>query len=307
MHNQCFIYNGTLYIMKFYLMKYRLNLIALLTFALTACTSTPHSDKNLSAESLYYKGVQYLSGTHTQKNDALAFKYFNAASEQGYSPAYNALAVMYDEGMGVAQDKHQAMHYYKLAADTNEPSAAYNLAVHYYENDPNHPDLDKYLNQALAHKDSDAYNLQARIQLQRGDNQKAYQSFLKAAKQENANTQFYLYLLNLHGIGTHKNPNTALDYLKKAAKNSHPDAIFTLGSHYLSGNHVEKNPTKAFQLFNQAAELGHTKSIVNLANMYVKGEGVEQDTQKAAELFMIAAKKGDPQAISVTQSLAITK
>lgn len=288
-------------------MKYRLKLISLLTFALSACTSMPHNDKNLSAESLYYKGVQYLSGTHTQKNDALAFKYFNAASEQGYSPAYNALAVMYDEGMGIAQDKHRAVHYYKLAADTNEPSAAYNLAVHYYENDLNHPDLDKYLNQALTHKDSDAYNLQARIQLQRGENQKAYQSFLRAAQHNNAHAQFYLYLLNLHGIGTHQNPKIALDYLTKSANANHSEALFTLGSHYLSGNNVEKNPTKAFQLFSKAAELGHTKSIVNLANMYVNGEGVEQDTQKAAQLFTLAAQKGDPQAISVTKSLAITK
>lgn len=262
-----------------------------------------HEKKILDGEALYYKGVQHLSGQGAQKNAKKARLYFQAASDKGYVSADNAIAVMYDEGIAVKQDKATALKYYEKAAESNDASAQYNLAAYYYENDPSNPKLQQYLKQAIASKDSDALNLQARMQMKNGHFKEAYQSFRQSAAQQNPEAFFYLYLMNKEGQGVAKNDRTALTYLQKAAELNHPDALFTLGTMYLKGEGVAQNTTKAFTLLDKATQKGHTKATTNLAIMYQKGEGIPQNTAKAIELLKLAAAQGDPQAIEALKPI----
>ncbi len=274
------------------------------TLLLSACNSIPHQEQQtLSAESLYYKGIQYLSGENVPKNEAKALEYFKISSKKGYAPADNALAVIYDEGIAVEQNHDLALEYYEKAANNHHVSAQYNLAVYYYEHDPKNPKLQKYLSQAISNNDSDALNLSAKIALKEGKNTEAYQIFSKSASQNNPTALFYLYLMKLDGIGTYKNNHEAINFLKKSANLNQPDALFTLGSRYLTGDLVEKNPTKAFQLFEKADALGHIKATSNLAIMHAKGEGTSQNPEKALKLFKKAAQKGDNTAIEALNSL----
>lgn len=273
-------------------------------FLLTACNSIPNKEQqNSSAESLYFKGIQYLSGNNVKKNESKAIQYFKIASNKGYAPADNALAVMYDEGISVKTNKNLALQYYEKAALANDISAQYNLAAHYHENDPTNENARKYLEQAIENNDSDALNLQAQISLKNGDYQKAYQSFLQSATHNNSTALFYLYLMNQSGIGTHQNNKTAFQLLQKSASLGHPEALFTLGSMYLTGNSVQKNPTKAFHILQEAATLGHVKATVNTAIMLAKGEGTQQDLQKSVELFHLSAQNGDKYAQEVLKNL----
>lgn len=267
------------------------------SFILTACNAIPTQDiQTLSSESLYYKGVQNLSGHGIPKDESKALQYFKAASDKGSVSADNAIAVMYNEGIGVKQDKTLALQYYEKAATYNDASAQYNLAVYYYENDPNNPKLQQYLTQAIANNDSDALNLKARIQMKNGQFKAAYQSFKKSAGHQNPEAFFYLYLMNQEGQGVAKNNRQALTYLQKAAELNEPNALFTLGTMYLKGEVIQKDTKKAFVLLEQATQMGHIKATVNLAIMYQQGEGVPQNTPKAVELLKLAAAQGDPQA-----------
>ena len=286
-------------------MQLRLFSTLALSIIMTACNSLPSQEiETLSAESLYHKGVESLAGHGAPRDTKKALQYFEAASEKGSPSADNAIAVIYDEGIGVKSDKHKALKYYEKAAESQETSAQYNLAAYYYENDPNHPKLQEYLNHTVASKDTAALNLQARIQLRNKNFKEAYQLFTKAAWQQNPEAYFYLYIMNQEGKGTQKNKTKALTYLKKSAELQQPNALFTLGSMYLKGEGVHKNPTKAFQLLTEAAKAGHTQAIVNLAIMYNKGEGVEQNSQKAGQLLEIAAAQGDPQAIRALKNIS---
>lgn len=289
-------------IQRVHCMKHSIFIISL-SLMLAACNTLSSTEKNASAETLYYQGLRHLADKQQANHNEKALQYFQAASEKGYAAADNALAVMYDEGISVKMNKKLALNYYEKAAESQESSAIYNLAAYYYENDPKNPKLQTYLQQAIRHGDSDALNLQARLQLKQGEYSKAYQTFSKAAAQNNPDALFYLYLMTLEGQGTHKNKTKALNYLKKSAELNQTNALFTLGAMYLKGDGVPKDPTKAFQLLDRAAQAGHTKAIVNLAIMYVKGDGIEQDTQKAARLFEIAANRGDQQALEVMKNL----
>ncbi len=285
-------------------MKRQILSIMLISVILTACDSLPTQEiTELSAEDLYYKGVQNLSGHGIPKDAEKALQYFTAASDKGYSSADNAIAVMYDEGISVKQDKKLALKYYEKAAESNDASAQYNLAAYYYENDPTNPKLQQYLKQPVSSKDSAALNLQARIQMKNDNFREAYQLFTKSAWQQNPEAFFYLYLLNKEGQGTVQNNKKALNYLRKSAELNQPNAQFTLGAMYLQGEGVQKNMKTAFILFEQAAKFGHSKALMNLAIMYQNGDGVEKNSSKSFELLKIAAAKGDQQAIQALNSL----
>lgn len=276
----------------------------LCTFILTACNSLPSQEKKiLDGETLYYKGIQHLSGQGTQKDTKKALQYFQAASDKGYISADNAIAVMYDEGIAVQQDKATALKYYEKAAKSHDASAQYNLAAYYYENDPHNPKFQQYLKKAIANNDSDAINLQAKIQMQNGHFTDAHRLFLQSAEQKNAEAFFYLSLMNKEGKGTAQNNPKALAYLRKAAELNHANALFTLGTMYLKGEGIKQDNHKAFPLLEKAAHFGHTKATVNLAIMYQKGDGVAQNIPKSIQLLQIAAAHGDQQAIQALKTI----
>lgn len=286
-------------------MKYKVLAIIFFTCITSACSSLSTQEvQTLSAEALYYKGIQNLAGHNIPKNEAKALQYFKAASDKGYAAADNAIAVMYDEGISVKKDQLTALKYYEKAADRHDLSAQYNLAAYYYENQPDHPKLQYYLKQSIANNDSDALNLQARIQMQNGQLTEAHQSLRQSAQQRNPQALFYLYLMHKNGQGVPKNNRKAMNYLQQSAELNQSDALFTLGTMYLQGEGVQKNSDKAFKLLEKATQLGHTKASVNLAIMYQKGDGIQQDIAKAIQLLQLAATQGDPQAI---QALATIK
>jgi len=53
--------------------------------------------------------------------------WYKLAAEQGLPEAQFALAVMYDNGQGVAQDYPEAVRIYRLLANENMADAEYNL------------------------------------------------------------------------------------------------------------------------------------------------------------------------------------
>ena len=60
----------------------------------------------------------YLNGEHgIEMNHELAAFWYRKAADQGDADAQRELAAMYDEGVGVQQDKKQAMELYERAAE----------------------------------------------------------------------------------------------------------------------------------------------------------------------------------------------
>lgn len=62
-----------------------------------------------------------------------AVDYYKQASDEGYFDAINNLAYMNDLGLGIEQNRIQAVELYKLAASKGSIRAMYNLGISYTE------------------------------------------------------------------------------------------------------------------------------------------------------------------------------
>lgn len=60
-----------------------------------------------------------------------AFRLFLKAAKQGFAPAQNNLANMYEQGLGVVPDTREAAHWYLVAARLGEAHAQHSIANYY--------------------------------------------------------------------------------------------------------------------------------------------------------------------------------
>ena len=69
-----------------------------------------------------YKGDKYV-----QKNDTLAFYWWNKSAMQGYTPAQNQLGICYRYGDGVEQDDQKAVYWWKKAVEKDNKASMMHL------------------------------------------------------------------------------------------------------------------------------------------------------------------------------------
>ena len=68
---------------------------------------------------------------HDRGDFSTAYRLFRSLAEQGDAKAQYNLAIMYDEGEGVALDDAEAVRWYTKAAEQGHAKAQYNLALMY--------------------------------------------------------------------------------------------------------------------------------------------------------------------------------
>ena len=78
---------------------------------------------------LTHLGVIYQIGLDTEKNYAMAAKYYEEAASKGNAPAQYNLGLMHYEGIGMAKDHKKAFKWLSLAAE-QEHSKAKKLLGH---------------------------------------------------------------------------------------------------------------------------------------------------------------------------------
>lgn len=88
-------------------------------------------------------------------------------------------------------------------------------------------------------------------------------------------------MMHYWGIGTPRDYDKALVYLKQSAQKWNVDAYDAIAGMYYFGVGVQKDPTVAFQWYVRAAELGSASAMENLGWMYVHGIGVECSYEKS--------------------------
>jgi len=100
----------------------------------------------------------------------------------------------------------------------------------------------------------------------------------KSAEQGNALAQFYFGGCYLDGVkGLAKNDAEAFKWIKKSAEQGNIDAQAQLGLLYKLGRGVAKNDVEAFKWYKKAAEQGHEIVQSDLAICYIMGAGVPRD------------------------------
>lgn len=188
----------------------------------------------LLAECYYY-------GLGTSKDYALAYKYYLEYIEKGEDVgtdntiyAYNRLAYLYDNGLGVIENANKAFDCYMKAANYGDAFAESMVANAYFEGEGTNKDIDK-----------------------------AIFWFNKSAQQNHAYSWYSLgFIYSREVFGKH-NVIKAVDCFNKAIECDNEDSAsyYELGRIYeIGGEGVSISYTKAGNYYKKAAELGHERA-----------------------------------------------
>jgi Peptidase_C39 like family/Sel1 repeat len=101
----------------------------------------------------------------------------------------------------------------------------------------------------------------------------------------------YLGYLYLEGLGTKRNPQTALGYFRRAAELGNDQACRNLGNMYFYGRDIDCDPALARHWWQKSTELGRDpRPAFSLAQLLYVGDGVAADTELAAKYWKLARK-----------------
>jgi len=227
--------------------------------------------KKIHAEYLFQQAEDHFHpDNRTDQDLKQAFQLSKQAAALGHAGAMYRLGVLYDNGLGIAQDKAKANEWYKKAF---KPLQALTQQ--------DRTDAQFFL--------GDMY--QAGLGIDK-DFKKALKLYQKAANKGFASAMSGLGFIYNNGEGVEKNYAKAIEWYQKAANKGNSIAMTNLGNMYENGEGVEKDLSKAIQWYQKASNKGNAPAMTNLGVMYDDGEGVEKDQSKAFQLFQKAANKG---------------
>lgn len=212
----------------------------------------------------YKIGTNYSFGLGFPQMDALAAEVFTASAKNGDVDSYAALGNMYARGIHFKKDYEEAYKWLKLAADSDHPTAMFELSKFYIE----------------------GYGIPK-------DEQKSMSLLIRASELGEPSAQFLLGLIYQEGgFGLEKNQRESLNWFMKSAKLGNAEAQVYVGDAYLEGNLLSKDVGKAFEYWIKAAENNNILAMKRLRVFYIDGiDEIESNlelafhwTKKAAEL-----------------------
>jgi len=122
--------------------------------------------------------------------------------------------------------------------------------------------------------------------------QEKYKQSLPKAEAGDAEAQYDVGTMYEKGNGVAKDNAKAFEWFLKAAKQDHDKGAYKVGFSYLRGKGVSKNYDKAFKWLNTAAEYNNVRAYYFLGTMYEKGKGVSVNLDKALRWYTRASKGG---------------
>jgi len=246
-------------------------------------------------------GNMYRDGEGTDVNLQQAQKYWKLAAQdyiaggdKRASWQSRALANMYADGRGVAQDKAKALSIYKSTAlqgdsyaaryggdlafdmeNMTEARSLYELAAEGGDYVRAKRLADMYTNGLGGPKDP-----------QRA--QKLYATYKETlrdkAEEDSPYAALRLARMLISGKGGKTDIPRALDLLKEVAKDI-PIAAIEIGDLYYMGEQKPRDYAMAAKWYEKSVAAGETSRLARLAYMYERGQGVSVDKAKANMLF----------------------
>lgn len=230
------------------------------------------------------------------------FAQVKQAAEGTDAKAKYALAEMYSDGKGVAQNFAEAAKWYRRAADAGSADAqgamglislikAVGLgrddesAVRFGSDESKKAELLSMIFGAaekLQIKDAAALN-------------DATQWLHKGADQGASGAQFLYGVMAAGGIGVEKNLTEAAKWIRLAATKE-AEAQALMGMLYLHGKGVEQDSSEGVRRLREAAEKGVPLAMTALGETYQAGTGVVQDYTEAAKWLRKAVEHNDAKA-----------
>lgn len=188
-------------------------------------------------------------------------------------------------------------------AEAGNLEALKNLSSH-YANLKDDPDSDQkaltYHRLAAETGDRDAmFNLANFYQYDRGSLKKqpleAFKWFEKAADKGHPNGQFNVAFAYRRGQGVEKDFSKALDYYNRAAAQGSGHAMFSIGEMHESGEGVDKNIDQAINWYRKASDKNIWQASLKLGKLFVYGKETPKNLL-AAENYLKKASDNSSEA-----------
>lgn len=249
----------------------------------------------------------YLYGMGTKKSVEQAVYWLEKAGAAGFWRPLNKLGELYCYGEGVPMDKKKGKAYFERAAKTGYGDAEGNLAMCYYNDEPEHMDqAARYLRRAFAHGalyEGDIANILGILLLEgngvKRDDEESFAWIQRAADRGSVAGMNHLGIYYEKGIGTGKNRELAEEWCKKAADKGHVGAAVQYGIYMRE----EGNLKTSLHYFKKAAEKGDANGQTWLGSCYLYGIGTKEDKEEARKWLTKAAANGEDDARGLLEEL----
>ncbi len=223
------------------------------------------ADKRNEPQAATLLGRLFQDGLGVKQDKVLAATWFRRAAELGDTEGTFAFAVMLAEGDGIQKNRAGAAQLFETAASKGHVLANYNLALLYLRGDgkPENPD-------------------------------RAAQHLRYAAEQGIAQAQYDLATLYATGAGQtiQANATESATWLERAAEQGLAEAELEFGVSLFLGRGVEPSKSRGMLFFKSAAEKGVAAAQNRLARCYALGLGTEVNLLEAAKWHTIAQRQG---------------
>ena len=205
----------------------------------------------------YNLALMYDYGAGVKEDKAKAIKLYSEVCEFSHSLACKRLGEIYENGDGVKKDINETIKLYQKSCDLNNDLACNNLAYIYTRG------IEKDISKAI----------------------KIYQ---KSCDLNNSLACKNIGDIYEKGKDVKQNINKAIKVYIKSCNLGNGSMCKNLGFLYLKGKKVEKNITKSILFYTKSCDLNNSTSCTNLGVFYDYGDDVKKDKNKAVKFY----KKG---------------
>lgn len=196
------------------------------------------------------------------KEDQKTFQKTLHEAQRGDSKSMGTLGLMYEKGLGAAQDLGKAFHWLSRGAKKGDAASENNLGFLYLK--------------GLGVKEDDA---------------EALKWFQKAADQGLASAQGNLGLVYGRGLGVEKDYGRAIQWFKKAAEQDDADAQVNLAQMLSLGEGAPKDFAESHKWFSLAlrhpnlsdAQVGDLRNDIEWLEKRMTGKQTEEAKKRASE------------------------
>eukprot|EP00298_Acanthocystis_sp_HF-20_P005471 c15625_g1_i1.p1 GENE.c15625_g1_i1~~c15625_g1_i1.p1 ORF type:complete len:365 (+),score=141.40 c15625_g1_i1:82-1095(+) len=228
-----------------------------------------NSEDEERGKELFEKGIRYAVGLGNKEgvDDRKSYHYFREAFHAGYVPAGVFMASPHENGYGMPKNKEEAERLCIEAIEMKLEKIANNG--------------DQYAQIALGYTLLHGYGVPK-------DPIKAYECFLKPAKQKNSVAQYWIGLMYESGEGIEKNIDEAIKWLELSAIQKNSAAQYTLGELLL--NSKSQKSSNGIEWCRKSAEQNDPEAQYRLGTIYERGDLITRDINEAIKWYKKSAE-----------------